>query len=81
MLKNTNRNVSVGKAEPLQQKSPCYANAHLIRAPCLQSISGVLLDQGEALTGRFVDVLTLSNLFEYPLQKGFGSANRLKGIV
>ena len=66
MLQDPNRDVSVGKAQPLQQESPCHANAHLVRAPGLKTVSSVLLDQGKALTGRFVKVLPLLNLLEYP---------------
>ena len=67
MLKDPNRNVSIGKAQPLQQESSCYPNTHLIRSPRLQTVSSVLLDQGKALTGRFVNVSALLNFLEYPL--------------
>ena len=67
MLKDPNGNISVGKAQPLKKEPPCDANTHLIRAPCLQTVSNVLLDQGKALTSRFVDVLALLNFFKYPL--------------
>ena len=69
MLKDPNRNISVGKAQPFQQKSPRNANTHLIRSPRLQAVSNVLLHQGKPLTGRFIDVLALLNLLEYPLQR------------
>lgn len=67
MLEDANWNVSVRKAQPLQQESPRDPNTHLIRAPCLQAVSNVLLDQGKAFTGRFVNVLALLNLLEDPL--------------
>ena len=43
MLKDPNRNISVGKAQPFQQESPRDANTHLIRPPRLQAVSNVLL--------------------------------------
>lgn len=66
MFQDPNRDVSIGKTQPLQQKTPCDANAHLVRAPGLKTVSNVLLDQSKALTGRFVNVLALLNLLKYP---------------
>ena len=68
MLKDPNRNISVRKAQPFQQKSSRDADTHLIRSPRLQAVSNVLLHQGKPLTGRFIDVLALLNLLEYPLR-------------
>ena len=43
MLKDPNRNISVGKAQPFQQKPPRDADTHFIRSPRLQAVSNVLL--------------------------------------
>ena len=67
ILKDPNGHIAVGKAQPFQQKSPRDADTHLIGSPRLQAVSNVLLHQGKPLTGRFIDVLALLNLLEYPL--------------
>ena len=67
ILKDPDGHISVSKAQPFQQKSPRDADTHLIRSPRLQAVSNVLLHQGKPLTGRFIDVLALLNLLEYPL--------------
>src|SRR5438034_5104264 len=56
----------MGKAHPLQEEFSCCAHTYLIGSPGLQTKSRKFLDIRKTLASRFVQVLILLDLFEYP---------------
>lgn len=66
VLQQTERNVAVREGEPLEQEAAGESYAQLIRAPGLHAESTKLLDVGETLRGRLVEVLALLDLLKQP---------------